>query len=111
MADHRDAYISDVVIVIDDEHHPFDQMVETLIGMGVKIDEQRPDQHIVEGSVDTSRLREIDDLPGVNYVRAVFTYVADYPKGDPRDKDQVDRECCPDETRPSYTRGNGYRKI
>jgi hypothetical protein len=28
----------------------------------------------------------------VEYVRTIFTYVADYPPGDPRDLDKVGRE-------------------
>lgn len=111
MPEFRDAYISDVVIVIDDEHYPFDQMVKTLKDKGVSVFEEKPDQHIVEGAVDTSRLHEIDDLPGVNYVRSVFTYVADFTAGHPRDKDEANREHFVDETTPSYSRGNGYRKI
>lgn len=111
MAEHRDAYLSDVVIVIDDEHYPFEQVVQTLRERGVSIQEEKPDQHVVEGAVESSRLREIDELPGVNYVRAVFTYVADFAAGDPRDKDEVNRPHFPDETTPSYQRGDGYRKI
>ena len=45
-----------------------------------------------EGTVDASKIHQIDDFPGVAYVRSVFTYIADYPPGDPRDLDKVARE-------------------
>jgi|GEM_PF-840479 len=111
MPQHSDAFISDVVIVIDDEHFPFEQMVETLQFHGVSVNSLRPDQHIVEGHVESSKLSEIDDLPGVNYLRAIFTYCADFPVGHALDKDEVNRPHYPDETSPSYRRGGGYRKI
>jgi hypothetical protein len=41
---------------------------------------------MIEGTCDTGLVRKIDDFPGVSYVRTVFTYVADYPAGHPKDR-------------------------
>ena len=58
---------------------------------GMELREANRDQGVCEGSINSSKLCEIDDLPGVKYVRSVFTYVADFPAGDPRDQDGVNR--------------------
>ena len=84
----QDAYISDVVVVVDETaENNMDQLVDRLKQQGMCIENINRNEGIVEGSVDASKLRTIDDLPGVEYVRSVFTYVADYPAGDPRDRD------------------------
>lgn len=102
-----DAYISDVVIVIDDVHHPFDSVVQQLTARGFRVQEIKPDQHVVEGAIESCKLREIDDLPGVEYVRSVFTYAADFdPPGT--------SSGCAETPAPSWLSGenrNGYRKI
>jgi hypothetical protein len=92
MAGHQDAYISDVVVMIDDdEANRFEDVVARLKKEGFDLRDENRDQGVVEGSINSSKLCEIDDLPGVKYVRSVFTYVADFPAGDPRDQDGVNR--------------------
>jgi hypothetical protein len=93
MPNYQDAFISDVVITAcDTAEQPFDKTVEELKKQGMEIATANKDQCFIEGSVDSGKVRAIDDMPGVEYVRTVFTYVADYPPGDPRDKDLVGRE-------------------
>ncbi|MGH7177456.1 MAG: hypothetical protein ACREJC_08760 [Tepidisphaeraceae bacterium] len=85
-----DAYISEIVVVIDGKHaDDMQEMVTRLHAAGVDIGRIDHDQGIVEGCVDASLVKEIDAMPGVEYVRTVFTYAANYPPGHARDKDGI----------------------
>jgi hypothetical protein len=89
---YQDAYISDIVVVFDESaENKFEEVVEKLKSHGMQIASADKDNGVIEGTVDSSKIHEIDDLPGVAYVRSVFTYVADFPPGDPRDRDKVAR--------------------
>jgi len=93
MPAHQDAYISDVVVVVDTcEGRTFDDVLNQVKQCGLDVRDIDPDNCTIEGSVDAGKVKTIDDLPGVEYVRSVFTYVADYPPDDPRDQDKVARE-------------------
>ena len=46
----------------------------------------------VEGSIDSGKVHLIERLTFVDAVRTTFTYVADYPAGDPRDQDGPETE-------------------
>jgi hypothetical protein len=93
MPNYQDAFISDVFIIVDESPElSFDKVVENLKQAGVEVSDVHKDQCVVEGSVDSGKVKTIDGMPGVEAVRTRFTYVADYPAGDPRDLDKVDRE-------------------
>lgn len=82
-----DAYMSEIVAVIDDNHcDDMDALVKRLTEAGVEISTVNKNEGVIEGLVEASKVKQIDDLPGVEYVRTVFTYAADYPPGDPRDR-------------------------
>jgi hypothetical protein len=82
-----DAYMSEIVAVIDDKScENLDAMVKQLRDAGMEVSQVNPNEGVVEGLVEASKVKQIDDLPGVEYVRTVFTYAADYPPGDPRDR-------------------------
>ena len=83
-----DAYMSEIVAVIDDKHdEDLDEVVGRLKKAGVEISNINRSEWVVEGLVDSSKIKTIDEMKGVEYVRTVFTYVANYPPGDPRDRD------------------------
>jgi hypothetical protein len=85
---HQDAYISDVIVnITDDAGQQLDDTIERLKSEGLEVQNVDKDQGVIEGSCPASKVKSIDHLPGVSYVRSVFTYVADYPPGDPRDQD------------------------
>jgi hypothetical protein len=93
MPNYQDAFISDVVITAcDSPERPFEKVVEELQQAGVQIATTNKDECVIEGTVDSGKVADIDKMPGVEFVRTVFTYVADYPPGDPRDLDKVGRE-------------------
>jgi hypothetical protein len=93
MPNYQDAFISDIIATIDETpERPFDKTVEDLKAAGVQINDACKDRCMIEGTVDSGKVHQIDSMPGVEYVRTVFTYVADYPPGDPRDLDKVGRD-------------------
>src|SRR6476646_10809597 len=90
---HQDAYLSDIVVVCDETTEvKIDDVVKKLKAEDMSIASVDRDNCVIEGTCDASKIHKIDDFPGVAYVRSVFTYVADYPAGDPRDRDKVTRE-------------------
>src|SRR5437763_13962739 len=93
--DHRDAEMSDIVVVVDDEQPGtagIDAIVAKLKSMGVQVDKVDPDQGVVEGTCETGKIKQLNTIQGVKYVRSVFNYVADFPAGDPRDKDGPEKD-------------------
>lgn len=83
-----DQSISEVIIVLDKAFEDrMNEAVEQLRGAGVHIDTTDDDSSVVEGEIDTGRLADLKKLPCVDYVRTVFSYFANFPPGDPRDRD------------------------
>ena len=83
-----DCYVSDIIAVVDERHSDeLEKIVEQLKAAGVEISNVNDDEHVVEGTVDSEKLKAVGKVPGVEYVRTVFTYAANYPPGDPRDRD------------------------
>jgi hypothetical protein len=85
---HNDEEISDVIVVLDCKGPgPTAVAVGQLKAAGMEIVEVREDEGVVEGNINACKVHDLKSIPGVSYVRSVFTWVADYPVGDPRDKD------------------------
>jgi len=94
---HHDAEIADVVLVLDCQgQEAVDEAMGRLKALGLEVVDANPEEGVIEGSIDAAKVHELKGVPGVSYVRSVFTYTADFPKGDPRDKDddegQYERE-------------------
>src|SRR5215217_3897676 len=90
---HRDAEISDVVVILDKRwEDKLPEAVEVLKGAGMDVRKADDENSVVEGSIDAAKVHDLQKLDCVDYVRTVFTYFADYPPGDPRDKDNEPRE-------------------
>lgn len=95
---HRDAEISDVVVVLDALEDPqLQAIVEQLKCMGMCVESVDGDASVIEGCIESPRVHEVEKLPHVRYVRRVFSYTADYPVGDPRDQDKCEDESGEDE--------------
>ena len=85
-----DAIISDIVVVLDKAYEDrLADAVAMLKSMGMEIRSADDDNSVVEGTIDESRVHDIEKLKCVDYVRKVFTYYANFPPGDPRDRDGV----------------------
>ncbi|HEX3357412.1 MAG TPA: hypothetical protein VHS31_10615 [Tepidisphaeraceae bacterium] len=93
MPNYQDAYISDILATVEETpDYAFDKIVDGLTKAGVQIASADKDECVIEGTVDAAKVRGLEEIPGIKYVRTLFTYVADYPPGDPRDLDKVGRE-------------------
>lgn len=91
--DHRDAYISDIVVILKPDFiNRIEQVVEQLNSAGVGISNVNQDVGAVEGSCESDKVHVIQQMPFVDAVRTTFSYIADYPPGDPRDRDGQEAE-------------------
>ena len=83
-----DRYVSDVVVMLDAlDTEQTVRVVELLRAAGLEVSRVDDEQSVVEGSIDAARAHELHVVAHVRYVRSVFTYLANYPPGDPRDRD------------------------
>jgi len=86
--DHRDAAVSDVTVVLDAAHGAhINEAVAALKLVGLEVDDVNRDEGVVEGVIEAGQIPQLKKLPWVEYVRVEFTYIADFPPGDPRDRD------------------------
>jgi hypothetical protein len=89
----NDAQMSDITIVLDKRwENDLAGAVEILKNNGVDVRSADDDTSVVEGVCETAKVHALEKLDCVDYVRTTFTWIADYPAGDPRDQDKVDRE-------------------
>lgn len=85
-----DAMIADIVVVLDrayEERLP--EALEQLKSVGMSIETADDDNSVVTGCIEAHRVEALEKLESVDYVRKVFTYAANFPPGDPRDRDGV----------------------
>ena len=83
-----DRYVSDVVVMLDElSGEQTVRVVDLLRAAGMEISRVNDEQSIVEGSIDAAKAHDLNLVEHVRYVRSVFTYLANYPPGDPRDTD------------------------
>ena len=87
---HHDADITDVVVVLDCPQERMEEIVAQLKNCGLQPANVDAEERVVEGSIESPRVHDLQKVECVRYVRSVFTYTADYPPGDPRDKDGVE---------------------
>jgi hypothetical protein len=81
-----DARISDVIVTIDDPwKDDLAGAVAMLTQCGLNVMNADDDNSVVEGTINVENLAALEKLECVEYVRVVFTYIADYPVDDPRD--------------------------
>ena len=80
----------DIDVVLDTDHaEHLDDTVARLKAAGLHIISIDADNGVVEGSIEGGQLAAIKRLDGVRHIRNIFTYIADYPPGDPRDRDSA----------------------
>lgn len=83
-----DINISEIVVVLDKRwEDDLAGAVVMLKAVGVQISETDDDNSVINGCIDSSRLCDLEKLDCVDYVRRVFSYDANFPPGDPRDRD------------------------
>ena len=85
-----DANISDIVVVLDKRwENDLNGALEHLKKCGMDVASADDDNSVVEGQIETYKVHELEKLDCVDYVRRVFSYDANFPPGDPRDRDGV----------------------
>jgi hypothetical protein len=90
---HRDAYMSDVTVVLDKRwENDLPAAIKKLEEAGLSVREADDNNGVVEGVIEHRKVHDLEKLDCVDYVRTTFSWIADYPKGDPRDLDKVDQE-------------------
>ena len=83
-----DAYFSDVVVMLEElSTEQTAQIVELLKAAGMEVSLVDDDRSVVEGTIEAAKAHDLKHVPSVRYVRTVFTYEANFPPGDPRDRD------------------------
>jgi hypothetical protein len=85
-----DCNITEMVVILDKAwENDLAGAVKMLEGAGMRVANADDDKSVVEGEIDTEKLHVLEKLPCVDYVRKVFSYDANFPPGDPRDRDGV----------------------
>ena len=83
-----DGYFSDVVVVLEElTTEQTNEVVERLKAAGLEVSRVDDELSVVEGTIDAARAHDLKHVAHVRYVRSVFSYLANYPPGDPRDRD------------------------
>jgi hypothetical protein len=85
---HHDADLTDVIVVLEPERDvTMDKAVAQLKDLGLSVSETDEENDVVEGTIASDKVKSLQKLAFVKYVRNVFNYTADYPPGDPRNLD------------------------
>lgn len=88
-----DAQMSEITVVLDKRWEDrLADAVEILRQAGMDVRNACDDRGLVEGIIEAAKAHDLQKLDAVDYVRVSFTWVADYPAGDPRDLDKTNRE-------------------
>jgi hypothetical protein len=86
---HQDAELSDVVVVLVDEPGmTTEDAASKLRDLGLTVSDVDEANGVVEGTIETAKIKALIQLEFVKYVRNVFNYIADHPPGDPRNLDR-----------------------
>ena len=90
---HEDAELSDVEVVLaDDAKLSVAGAAEEMKKLGLFVEDTDEENRVVEGTIESAKVGDLKKLAFVKYVRVVFSYIADYPPGDPRNLDTDDDE-------------------
>ncbi len=87
---HRDAEITEVVVVVQAAYYDrFDDAINALKAHGMDVLSTDRDDCVINGTIETYKIPELEKHDCVNYVRSVLTYIADFPVGDSRNQDDT----------------------
>ena len=88
--ENQDDELSDVVVVLVDEPGMTTQAAaEKLKPLGLDVSNVDEENGVVEGTIETAKVKSLENLEFVKYVRKVFDYVTE--SGD-ADKDELSSE-------------------
>jgi hypothetical protein len=105
----RDAEVCDVTVILKKEFEDkMPQAIDQLKKAGLEVRSADDDNSVVEGSLETCNVHSLEKCACVQYVRKGMTYNAEYPAGDPRDRNQG-MGSTPDDEPPPTSRRLGKR--
>ena len=85
---HRDAEMTEVLVVLDElDDAQTLRVVDLLKAKGLEVFKVDNDESVVDGTIESDKVKSLKDVESVRFVRSILTYTVDYPPGDPRDKD------------------------
>ena len=83
-----DGTYAEILVILDVAYEErLADAVAMLKAAGMTVDSADDDNSTVSGQIDLDRVHGLETLECVDYVRKVFTYHANFPPGDPRDRD------------------------
>ena len=83
--------MTEVIVVLDElDDEQTVRVVEMLKAIGLEVFKVDNDESVVDGTIESDKVRSLKDVEKVRFVRSILTYTVDYPPGDPRDKDGPD---------------------
>lgn len=95
--DHQDDELSDVVVIIcEDPGMTLGAAAEKLKAAGLAVSNVDEANGAVEGTIESAKVKSLEKLEFVKYVRTVFNYIADYPAGGSRNMDKDGDELGPE---------------
>jgi hypothetical protein len=91
---HHDADMTDIFVVLEDLNDVETlEVAKQLEAAGMTVRNIDNDNSVIEGSIPSQKVRDLNKVKCVRCVRAGMSYVADYPVGDPRNLDEPDDAC------------------
>jgi hypothetical protein len=100
-----DMEMADVTVILKREYEDkLHEAVGMLESAGLAVSNTDNHMSIVEGSIEADKLKPLEHLPCVNYVRKVMSYGVEFPAGDPRDRNGGMGTSPDDLPPPSYLR-------
>ncbi|HET6251777.1 MAG TPA: hypothetical protein VFE47_29095 [Tepidisphaeraceae bacterium] len=91
---HHDGDMTDVFVVLEELTDTQTlEVAGVLEGMGMIVRKIDNDESVIEGSIDSQKVRELNKVKCVRCVRSGLSYAVDYPPGDPRNLDPPDDDC------------------
>ena len=93
MSERKEDEVCDVMVVIEDD--PGMSVQEAAIklrGAGLVVSEMDEQNGMVEGTIDACKVKSLQALPFVKYVRNLFTYLSESPEDEDFEAD-VDDAC------------------
>ncbi|HVT89737.1 MAG TPA: hypothetical protein VHD56_12850 [Tepidisphaeraceae bacterium] len=82
-----DTRISEVIVTLDDpSDKALDETVTALKKAGLEVTNVDAEHEVIEGTIESTRVKDLEKVKYVCYLRTVFTYDAEFPPGDPRDR-------------------------
>lgn len=89
MTFHRDTYITEVVVVLDElTDERTTEVVKELEARGLVVEHVNHESSVIDGRIETHLAAALEEVAAVRYVRKHFTYAAEFPPGHPLDRNK-----------------------